>query len=291
MQRISLACTGGGVKATVNIGVIRALEDLGVRIKAVSGASLGGCVASLYAMGYSPEEILEIFKKNKKRWGHFSIKDILFAIPSLIIRAGCKRPYKVPDTIKKAGDEQNVITMDDFGMPVIIPALDVTSRETVYYSSRPLNKDFTCYTDRTLYEAIRSTCSLPLIYIPNRVKIDGKFHYMSDGGITTNTPVIALRQFSDFIIGVTTKHNKLKKRKRINLFTGFVQMFQSMRRSSLFYQKQEADLWVEVDVKKVGIFGKKCDIEYCEKCGYDAVMDAVKNGKLKLEERGKQCIG
>ena len=197
MQKVSLACTGGGVKAAVNIGAIRALEDLGIRINAISGASLGGCVASLYGMGYEPKEILEMFKKNKKKWGHFTIKDIICALPNLAVRGGLKNPKKIPTSIKEVGDAQDVISMDDFGMPVIIPALDITHRETVYYSSRPLNDEFTYYTDRTVFEAIRSTCSLPIIYIPNEVKIDNKIHHMLDGGTTTNTPVTALRQFSD----------------------------------------------------------------------------------------------
>lgn len=291
MQKVSLACTGGGVKSAVNIGAIRALEDLGIRINAISGASLGGCVASLYAMGYEPEEILEMFKKNKKKWGRFTVKDIVCALPSLFIKGGLKNPKKIPASIKEVGDEQYIETMDDFGMPVIIPALDLTHRETIYYSSRPLKGQYTYYTDRTIFEAIRSTCALPIIYTPNEVKIDNSVHHMLDGGTTTNTPVTALRQFSDYVIGVTTKYYGTKQRQKINFFTGFTETFQSMRRSSLYYQKQEADLWIEVDIKKVGIFAKKEALSYCEQCGYDAIMDAVKSGRLVLEERGKRCIG
>ena len=64
-----------------------------------------------------------------------------------------------------------------------------------------------------------------------------------------------------------------------------------MRRSSLCYQKKEADLWLEVNIEHIGIFGKKKALDYCEQCGYNAVMDAVNSGKLILEERGKKCIG
>ena len=57
MKEVALACTGGGVKSAINIGVIRGLEELGIKITAISGASLGSCVAILYAMGNSSKEI------------------------------------------------------------------------------------------------------------------------------------------------------------------------------------------------------------------------------------------
>lgn len=85
MKEVALACTGGGVKSAVDIGVIRALEELGIKINAISGASLGSCVAILYSMGYSPKEILELYKENIKMWSKFTIKDIICAVPNLIL--------------------------------------------------------------------------------------------------------------------------------------------------------------------------------------------------------------
>jgi len=61
MKKIALACTGGGVKACVNIGVLRALKELNIKVEAISGASLGGLVALMYCFDYSPEKMLQIF--------------------------------------------------------------------------------------------------------------------------------------------------------------------------------------------------------------------------------------
>lgn len=61
-MKIGLACTGGGAKAAINIGAIRALKELNIEIEAISGASIGSCVALLYVLGYSPKEMLEEFK-------------------------------------------------------------------------------------------------------------------------------------------------------------------------------------------------------------------------------------
>ena len=64
MKKIALACTGGGVKACVNIGVLRALEELGIEIEAISGTSLGSLVAYLYTCGYT--DIRRIRKRSYK---------------------------------------------------------------------------------------------------------------------------------------------------------------------------------------------------------------------------------
>lgn len=281
MKEVALACTGGGVKSAINIGVIRGLEELGIKINAISGASLGSCVAILYAMGYNPKEILEIFKKNMKYFTKFTPKDILFAVPNLIIRGGVKNPKLITKSVDDVC-KNGISKMSDFEIPVIIPTLDITHRKTVYYSSKPLD-EFTFYSDRLVSEAIRSSCSFPIIYIPNKTKINNKIHHMMDGGITTNTAVIPLKQFSDFVIGLETKYYGTKQRTRINFFTMFTEGFQSMRRSSLSYQKREADLWVEIDVEKTKVFDNVKALEYCEQLGYETIKKLAEKEILNIK--------
>lgn len=281
MKEVALACVGGGVKSAINIGVIRGLEDLGIKINAISGASLGSCVAVLYSMGYSPEEILESFKKNLKSFSQFTIKDILCAAPSLMLRGGLKNPKVIPKSVEYVVAEKQIVKMSDFDMPVIIPSLDITQRKTIYYTSKQLSDEFTFYSDRLISEAVRSTCSLPIIFTPNKIKINNRVHHMMDGGMTTNTPVLPLKQFSDFVIGVEAKYYNTRERQRINFFTAFTESFQAMRRSSLSYQKKAADLWIEVDIKRTKVFGSQRSLDYCEQCGYDAIMKLAKKGSLE----------
>lgn len=277
MKEVALACTGGGVKSAINIGVIRALEELGIKITAISGASLGSCVAILYAMGYTPKEIMQKYKENMDSYSKFTIKDIVCAVPNLILRGGLKNPKVIAKSVQEIAKQNDIVKMSDFNIPIVIPALDITQRKTIYYSSQSI-EEFTYYSDRLVSEAVRSSCSLPIIFIPNKIKINNRVHHMMDGGITTNTPVIALKQFSDFVIGVESKYYNLKERQRINFFTAFTETFQAMRRSSLAYQKREADLWIEVDIKKTKVFDSSDALDYCEQCGYDAVMDLAKKG-------------
>jgi NTE family protein len=58
---ITLALGGGGARGNAHIGVLRRLTEEKFRIRAVAGTSFGGLVAAIFAAGYSPAEIEEIF--------------------------------------------------------------------------------------------------------------------------------------------------------------------------------------------------------------------------------------
>lgn len=270
-MKIGLACTGGGARAAINIGAIRALKELNIEIEAISGASIGSCVALLYVLGYSPEKMLEEFKKNIKLYGKFGIFDTLFSPFNLMARGGLKNPKVIYKNIEELTQKHHVHFMKDISLPFIIPSLDITKRESIFYSSVPMH-EFTYYSDRPIAEAIRSTSSIPVIFTPHKVSINGKTHHMMDGGITSNTPVLPLKQFSDFVIGIEPKYYNTQERQKIHFLSAFTETFQAMRRSSLYFQKKEADLWIEVDVQKCKVFGGSRELEYCEKCGYEAVM-------------------
>ena len=56
-QRIGLVWSGGGASGVAHVGVIKALEENNIPIDYIAGTSAGALVGSLYACGYSPEEI------------------------------------------------------------------------------------------------------------------------------------------------------------------------------------------------------------------------------------------
>lgn len=273
MKKVALACTGGGIKACVNIGVLRALDELNIEVEAISGASLGALVSLLYLCGCPPKEIIRIFEKDVIKFENFNVFDILCAVPSLIMNGGLKNPKIMVEYVKKLEQEKNIKTLEDIEKPLIIPALDISNREIAYYSSKPLEGNVTYYCNRSISEAIRSSCAVPLLFTPHKVKIEDKNHFMLDGGILTNTLVTPLRQFSDYVIGITNKFYP-KERTRVNLGTGFVQTFQSMRRSYLWNEKQNSDLWIQIDSKMNRFVGSKDEIKHFENlrlCNDDAM--------------------
>ena len=51
--RLGIALGGGGAKGFAHVGVLRAMEDFGLKPQIVAGCSAGSVVGSLFSAGYS----------------------------------------------------------------------------------------------------------------------------------------------------------------------------------------------------------------------------------------------
>ncbi len=282
MKKIGLACTGGGTKALSNLGVIKALEELNIKISAISGTNIGSCIAVLYAMGYTTKEIEDKLKIYTIEYPKFTVKDKILAPFKLLARGGGKNPTIITKTIREASEAKGKRLMNDLDMPVFIPTMDITEKKTVYYTSRKI-KNEVCYMDRPIEEAVKNTCSLPLLYVPNNVYIYGKLHQFLDGGMTNNIPTHRMNQFADYVIGVENVYYKETNQKKVNIITGIRNTFQSMRRTAIVWQREAADLIIKVDCKDVDIIGNEEEVEQCIKAGYDATMEIFKSEKFRDE--------
>ncbi len=64
-QRVGLVLSGGGAKGLAHIGVIKALEEHGIPIDYITGTSMGAIIGGLYAIGYTPEQMIEEFESEE----------------------------------------------------------------------------------------------------------------------------------------------------------------------------------------------------------------------------------
>jgi NTE family protein len=165
---ITLALGGGGAKGNSHIGVIRRLEKEGFRIKGVAGTSFGGIVAALYALGYSPDKIEEVFASvdQTQFYGHAPNDG-----PSLMGLAGVTRLFE-----EMIGD----CTFADLKLPCVLTAVDLKSGKEVLLSKG------------RLVDAILATIAMPGIF-PARY-IDGL--ELVDGGTLDPVPVAAARMLA-----------------------------------------------------------------------------------------------
>ena len=68
-QKVGLVLSGGGAKGMTHIGIIRALEENNIPIDYRTGTSMGAIIGSLYAMGYSPDDMKALLRSpDFKRW-------------------------------------------------------------------------------------------------------------------------------------------------------------------------------------------------------------------------------
>ena len=105
-MKIGLALSGGGVRGIAHAGVLKALEESDIKIDIIGGTSAGSMVASLYAVGYKPDEIYNLFQENHRKIIGESRFYFLDGIKNLIDRKttlrGFRKGENIEETIKKS---------------------------------------------------------------------------------------------------------------------------------------------------------------------------------------------
>ena len=60
--KVGLVLSGGGAKGFAHVGVIRVLEQIGVKVDYIAGTSMGAVVGGMYAAGYNAQQLDSIFQ-------------------------------------------------------------------------------------------------------------------------------------------------------------------------------------------------------------------------------------
>ncbi|MCM1036725.1 MAG: patatin-like phospholipase family protein [Bacteroides sp.] len=208
---VGLVLSGGGSKGIAHIGVIQALEDNDIPIDYVTGTSMGAIVGGLYAMGYTPAEMLDlILSRDFSYWSTGRIDpDFTFYFnreepsPVMInVPIGPKPGPKVPASLISP------LPMNFAFMELFAPATAACGGDfdRLMVPFRCVASDIDARRMKVLRggslgDAIRASMSFPIVFQPT--EIDSTLLY--DGGIYDNFPVdVMLRDFApDVIFGVT----------------------------------------------------------------------------------------
>ena len=220
-QKVGLVLSGGGAKGLTHIGIIRALEENHIPIDYIAGTSIGAIVGSLYAMGYSPDDMERLLKSDSfKRWytGNIEEKYIYYfkknpPTPEFLnIRVSLKNPlHKVKTQFLPSSVvdplQMNLAFLELFGQAtaacnndfnqLFVPFRCVASD---VYNKRPM-----IFEKGDLGDAVRASMSFPAMFKP--IEIDSTLVY--DGGIYNNFPVnVMVNDFHpDVIIGSVVSSN------------------------------------------------------------------------------------
>lgn len=204
--KVGLVLSGGGAKGFAHIGVIKVLEEAGVKIDFIGGTSMGALVGGLYASGYSAKEldsIVRILEFNKilqeevprKAKPFFDKENGERYIFSLPIK---NKKVALPIALAKGQAAlnklslltQHVAGIEDFKqlpIPFLCIGTDIETGEQVI-----LEKGY-------LPEALRASSAFPTLFEP--VEIDNRI--LLDGGIVNNFPVNeVINMGATIIIGV-----------------------------------------------------------------------------------------
>ncbi len=221
-QKVGLVLSGGGARGITHIGVIKALEENNVPIDYITGTSMGAIVGSMYAMGHTTDEVIEILKSEDfRRWSTgeldpkyryyyrnsdpkpiiAEIKFNLKNLDSLVFKpkflpTNIVSPLQMNYAFLELFSRANALAKENFDslfVPFRCVASDIYRKEAVVFK------------DGNLGDAVRASMTFPFMFKP--IVINNRLLF--DGGIYNNFPVNVMRdEFNpDIIIGSVVSNN------------------------------------------------------------------------------------
>ena len=307
---IGLALSGGGAKGIAHIGVLEALKDYGINVDYIAGTSSGSLVASLYAVGYTPNQMLKIINRYKD--GIIDIdKGIGFKLFGSVLKKkvsikGFVKGIKLERMLEYILKEKGIEDISDTKLPIAIPTVNLNTGEITYFSNMDIdinnNKEYntrwclieenTNYKDEPKYikggklaSIVRASCSVPGIFVPKRINDD----IYIDGGVRVNSPIDVLRKMgADKIIVVTFNCNKGNNMGIENVIGISSQAFNIMSHESNKDKVELADVNVKLCLNNVSLldFSNATNIAHR---GYNIIasnIDRIKKNLGIKEEQG-----
>ena len=217
--KIGLVLGGGGAKGAAEVGVLKVLEEAGIKPDYICGTSIGSIVGGLYAAGYSAAELETMFQTQE--WLSL-LTDRSSSLAS--------EPYKVDNDVTYI-----------FGFPIIdhkAKGLGVMKGSSIEHmldsmfcakgcrDFKSLKIPFCCVAadirsgtevilrEGSLARAMRASMAIPAIFKP--VEIDDR--KLVDGGMLNNLPVDVCQEMgADIIIAVDLQQNEQKPRPQTDL--------------------------------------------------------------------------
>lgn len=271
-MKIGLTLAGGGVRGAAHIGAIKALEENEIKIDGVGGTSAGSIVASLYAMGYTPEEMFEIFEFFSRTVMAISPRDIFSGIREVkgIRLGGVTSSRNIELAVQEAAKLKRIINIKDIKIPIVIPATDLISdREIIFTNCNELQGEEYIH-DIEIGKAVRASSCFPGMYAP----FEYKEYQFVDGGIFDNLPSKETRKLGvDKVISIRFK---LKNpRKQNTLYNIAMQSIDLMTEKLMQDSIKESDYNIEIDLKDVKPFSVK-KLEFAYQQGYLQTVDQMK---------------
>jgi NTE family protein len=255
--KIGLVLSGGGAKGFAHIGVLKVIDELGLKIDYVAGTSMGAIIGALYASGYSGNQLDSIFKNL-----NFDdvISDNLPRDAKTFYERDNSEKYAVtlpfdkfkitlPSAISGGQNVYNLLTkltlpvseIHDFEklpIPFFCIATDIETGEKVV-----LDKG-------NLAQAITASGAFPSLFRP--VIIDGRIFI--DGGVTDNYPIEELKARGvDKIIGVDVQDTLVTREELISAPDILLQINNYRTINEMKKKAQKTDVYIKPNIKEFSV--------------------------------------
>ena len=255
--KIGLVLSGGGAKGFAHIGVLKVLEEAGIKIDYIGGTSMGSVIGGLYASGYNASQIDSIFKKtnfdelindyiprsSKNFYGKKNDELYAIVLPFSNFKIG------IPEALSKGMYNYNLLSsltrnvrhVRDFNKlptPFLCIGTNIETGEEVL-----LNKG-------NLVQAMMASAAFPSLFTP--VEIDGNL--LVDGGVVNNYPIKEVRNLgADIIIGVDVQDDLLNRKNLKNATRILVQITNLQSIEKMKSKVKDTDIYIKPDIRDYGV--------------------------------------
>ena len=283
--KLGIALSGGGIRGIAHAGVLKALEESGIKIEAIGGASSGALIAGLYALGYSPEDMYHLFKTHAKDIVGMGQNPIFSRIHNVLRRetTGFRKGENIEELFNKLAKDKGIQTISQLTkMPISIPTVDIKDgKEYIFTNHIPNEKNlYKKYIgDISVGKALRATSSFPAVFCP----CDFGEHKFLDGGALDNVPVIEVKkQGIKKVLAVNFKPDDITEESNY--------MDIAMRTIDLMGNKiaednlKQSDYILTIKTDKTGLLDLK-KIDSCYEYGYKATIKEIDKIKEIIQEK------
>jgi len=288
-QKIGIVLSGGSASALAHIGVLKALEEHGIPIDYITGTSAGAFIGSIYASGYSPQEIEDYILSDEFKIATsgelkpnqrflFRAEDINASFFPISLSQKNLLQTSLPtnftesalmdyEMLKLLGTTSASVNnnFDSLFVPFRCVASDIAKKQSIIFSKGYLN------------EAVRASMTYPFYY--KSIMIDSVLLF--DGGLYNNFPsdVMYTDFDADFIIGSNVSFNAELPHED-DLIGQFTNMLVSY---SDFTLPCEESFMIAPSVSISGFNFNNAKKAIDE--GYDATVKIIDSLKLKIVSR------
>lgn len=180
MKTIGIVLSGGGARGLAHLGILKVMEESGLKPSIISGTSAGSMVGAFYGAGYPIHQIIDIIEHHR----FFNISDMLFR------KQGVFAMKAFEDLFFRYFPTNS---FNDLNITLYAAATDILKGITTYFN------------EGNLAQAVMASSCIPIIFQPLQIADS----YYVDGGVLNNFPIEPLIDKCDLIIGSNV--NSLRK--------------------------------------------------------------------------------
>ncbi len=281
--RVGLVLGGGGARGAAHVGVLKILEQEGIRIDSITGVNIGAVVGGLYSAGVSISYLEEMFTKKSLMRAYLTvpINVRMVAVPLFVIpRLMGKRGY---DGLYKGNKFRNYLNryvpqsesdIADSKIPFGAVALNL------------LDGKLTTLRSGNLGTALQASSAIPILRRP--VKINNGLYV--DGGVQNNLPVTEAKAMGADIVIAVDLDDPVKPIKEREL-TGIGSVSHRVLMLHLEHVDKDqaplANVLIRPEVEGIGLMSESSkDAQTAELAGERAALEALPAIKKALKEAG-----